>query len=264
MPNEVKLRLWMDHTSKCEGSDDNHKARSELNSLIIKRSSPPRSQQARCSRRRIFVQSNVATDPMTRLLLPTSSTTILPTLASSSWATLLAFLPSATPTSTAQLAASVMPPPREEWNKFNRNENSSLDVRQRGDRLIPLVMAEHGAMGAHFKAYLNELATLAVVNRPGGIPPAMRGTFAVSKYVAKAMLIRRWNARLVWGMQPQAASQIMMATWRANAFLRSGQGSCGGGSARASSASAGPARPALDQCLDDDGRSYEYDLDSLD
>ena len=62
-------------------------------------------------------------------------------------------------------------------------------------------------MGAHFKAYLNELATLAV-NMPGGIP-AMRGTFAVSKYVAKAMLIRRWNARLVWGMQRQAASQIM-------------------------------------------------------
>ena len=80
------------------------------------------------------------------------------------------------------------------------------------------------------------------------------GTFAVSKYVAKSMLIRRWNARLVWGMQRQAASQIM-ATWRANAFLRSCQGSCGGGSACASSASG----PALD-----DGRSYEYDLDSLD
>ena len=103
--------------------------------------------------------SSVATDPMTRLLLPTSSTTILPTLASSSWATLLAFLPSdETPTSTAQLAASVMPPPiKEEWNKFNRNENSSLDVRQqRGDRLIPLVMTEHGAMDrAHFKAYIH-------------------------------------------------------------------------------------------------------------
>ena len=98
-----------------------------------------------------------------------------------------------------------MPPPKR--NKFNRNENSSLDVRQRGDRLIPLVMTEHGAMGAYFKAYLNELATLAV-NRPGGIP-TMRGTFAVSKYVAKAMLIRRWNARLVWGMQRQAASQIL-------------------------------------------------------
>ena len=41
-----------------------------------------------------------------------------------------------------------------EWNKFNRNENSSLDVRHRGDRLIPLVMTEHGAMGAHFKAHI--------------------------------------------------------------------------------------------------------------
>ena len=54
----------------------------------------------------------------------------------------------------------------------------------------------------------------------------MRGTFAVSKYVAKAMLIRRWNARLVWGMQRQAASQVMatsIRTWRANAFLRSCQ-----------------------------------------
>ena len=96
------------------------------------------------------------------------------------------------------------------------------------------------------------------MNRPGGIP-AMRVELLLSPniYVAKAMLIRRWNARLVWGMQRQAASQIM-ATWRANAFLRSCQGSCGGGSARASSAS-GPARPALD-----DGRSHEYDLDSLD
>ena len=55
----------------------------------------------------------------------------------------------------------------------------------------------------------------------------MRGTFAVSQYVAKAMLIRRWNARIVWAMQRQAASNIM-ATWRANAFLRS---CAGGGSA---------------------------------
>ena len=73
-------------------------------------------------------------------------------------------------------------------------------------------------MGAHFKAYLEELATLAV-NKPGGVQ-SMRGTFAVSKYVAKAMLVRRWTARIVWGMQRQAAAQIL-ATWRANAFLRS-------------------------------------------
>ena len=45
------------HPNVGGGSDDNHyKAHKELNSLIIKaRSSPPRSQQACCSRRRIFV-----------------------------------------------------------------------------------------------------------------------------------------------------------------------------------------------------------------
>ena len=118
---------------------------------------------------------------------------------------------------------------QEERNKFKRNEDSSLDVRQKGDRLIPLVMSEHGAMGAHFKAYLEELATLAV-NKPGGVQ-SMRGTFAVSKYVAKAMLVRRWTARIVWGMQRQAAAQIL-ATWRANAFLRSrsAQSATAGGS----------------------------------
>ena len=117
---------------------------------------------------------------------------------------------------------------QEERNKFKRNEDSSLDVRQKGDRLIPLVMSEHGAMGAHFKAYLEELATLAV-NKPGGVQ-SMRGTFAVSKYVAKAMLVRRWTARIVWGMQRQAAAQIL-ATWRANAFLRSrSQSAAAGGS----------------------------------
>ena len=44
----------------------------------------------------------------------------------------------------------------------------------------------------------------------------------MSKYAAKAMLVRkaRWTARIVWGMQRQAAAQ-MLATWRANAFLRS-------------------------------------------
>ena len=58
----------------------------------------------------------------------------------------------------------------------------------------------------------------------------MRGTFAVSKYVAKAMLVRRWTARIVWGMQRQAAAQIL-ATWRANAFLRSrSQSAAAGGS----------------------------------
>ena len=52
-------------------------------------------------------------------------------------------------------------------------------------------------MGAHFKAYLEELATLAV-NKPGGVQ-SMRGTFAVSKYVAKAMLVRRWDCAYCLG-----------------------------------------------------------------
>ena len=253
MPNEVKLRLWMDHTSKCGGSDDNHKAHNELNSLIIKAvltSSEPagplfKEKDIRTEQRGhrpddetapADFEHNDPAHPGHQLIMGD------PACVSAVCDTYLARRGSAR--SVGYAAA------QEEWNKFNRNENSSLDVRQRGDRLIPLVMTEHGAMGAHFKAYLNELATLAV-NRPGGIPAMMRGTFAVSKYVAKAMLIRRWNARIVWGMQRQAASQIM-ATWRANdAFLRSCQGSCGGGSARASSAS-GPARPALD-----DGRFYK-------
>ena len=80
-------------------------------------------------------------------------------------------------------------------------------------------------MGAHLRAYLEEQATLAV-NKPGGVP-AMRGTFAVwsslfmlDKYVAKAKLVRRWTARIVWGMQRHAAARIL-STWRASAFLRS-------------------------------------------
>ena len=44
-------------------------------------------------------------------------------------------------------------PPYDRTPEFKRNEDSSLDVRQKGDRLIPLVMSEYGAMGAHFKAY---------------------------------------------------------------------------------------------------------------
>ena len=112
-------------------------------------------------------------------------------------------------------------------------------MRQKGDRLIPLVMSEHGAMGAHFKAYLEELATLAV-NKPGGVQ-SMRGTFAVSKYVAKAMLGRRWTARIVWGMQRQAAAQIL-ATWRANAFLRSRSQSAAAGGSPAVGAAVPPAR----------------------
>ena len=257
MPNEVKLRLWMDHTSKCGGSDDNHKAHNEPNSLIMKAvltSSEPagplfKEKDIRVEQRGHRPDDETAPADFEHHNDPAHPGQLImgdPACVSAVCDTYL----DGSARSVGYAAA------KEEWDKFNRNENSSLDVRQRGDSLIPLVMTEHGAMGAHFKAYLNELATLANVNRPGGIP-AMRGTFAVSKYVAKSMLIRRWNARLVWGMQRQAASQIM-ATWRANAFLRSCQGSCGGGSARASSAS-GPARPALD-----DGRSYEYDLDSLD
>ena len=69
----------------------------------------------------------------------------------------------------------------------------------------------------------------------------MRGTFAVSKYVAKAMLVRRWTARIVWGMQRQAAAQIL-ATWRANAFLRSRSQSAAAGGSPAVGAAVPPAR----------------------
>ena len=88
-------------------------------------------------------------------------------------------------------------------------------------------------------SYLEELATLAV-NKPGGVQ-SMRGTFAVSKYVAKAMLVRRWTARIVWGMQRQAAAQIL-ATWRANAFLRSRSQSAAAGGSPAVGAAVPPAR----------------------
>ena len=37
-------------------------------------------------------------------------------------------------------------------------------------------------MGAHFKAYLEDLATLAV-NKPGGVQAMCDGNFAVSKYM---------------------------------------------------------------------------------
>ena len=63
----------------------------------------------------------------------------------------------------------------------------------------------------------------------------------VSKYVAKAMLVRRWTARIVWGMQRQAAAQIL-ATWRANAFLRSRSQSAAAGGSPAVGAAVPPAR----------------------
>ena len=51
-------------------------------------------------------------------------------------------------------------------------------------------------MGAHVKAYLlEELATLSVDVR-GGIQ-AMRGSFAVCKYVAKAVQTKQSSARIV-------------------------------------------------------------------
>ena len=71
----------------------------------------------------------------------------------------------------------------------------------------------------------------------------MRGSSAVSKYVAKAMLVRRWTARIVWGMQRQAAAQIL-ATWRANACLRSSRSAAAGGSP-ADGAAVPPARAHL-------------------
>ena len=52
---------------------------------------------------------------------------------------------------------------QEEHNKFVRNMKSSLDVRQRGDRLIPLVITEHGAMP--------DLVDLAYTGNWGDITP---------------------------------------------------------------------------------------------
>ena len=66
----------------------------------------------------------VTTDLMMSLNLPTSITLTLHTLGSSSWVTLLAFLPSATHTSTAQLAASPM-------QRHRRNATSSRGTRTR-------------------------------------------------------------------------------------------------------------------------------------
>ena len=59
------------------------------------------------------------------------------------------------------------------------------------------------------------------------------------------MLVRRWTARIVWGMQRQAAAQIL-ATWRANAFLRSrSQSAAAGGSPAVGAAVPPPAARAL-------------------
>ena len=81
----------------------------------------------------------MVTDPTLILLLLTSSTTIQPTLASSSWATLLAFLPSATPIPrrlSSQRCLRDCPGGMEQVQA-----ERELDVRQKGDiRLIPLVM----------------------------------------------------------------------------------------------------------------------------
>ena len=134
---------------------------------------------------------------------------------------------------------------QEERKKFARNNRSSLPVDTRGNRLIPMVMTDHGQMGAHMRTAtcLDEMATQ-LVNRPGGIP-MMRGTFGVSKGEARAALIQRWDSILVWGVQRVKAAAIMNY-WRAAAFLASlgseGPGSCSG--------VAGPAVP--------DSRLLEY------
>ena len=116
-------------------------------------------------------------------------------------------------------------------------------------------MTEHGQMGAHMRTCLDEMATH-LVNRPCGIP-MMRGTFGVSKGVARAALTQRWDSILVWGVQRVKAAAIMNY-WRAAAFLAS-LGSDGPGSG------SGVAEPAVP-----DSRLLEYrtldgiDMDALD
>ena len=238
MPDACKLKLWADHTSNCGGGPANHKAHGELNTLVVKgvltapeagplfredeiRVEPRNHRPDDKSKPADFDHSDLAHPGQLVLGDPACVSAVCNTYLDGS------------ARSVAYAAA------QEERNKFKRNEDSSLDVRQKGDRLVPMVMSEHGAMGAHFKAYLEELATLAV-NKPGGVQ-SMRGTFAVSKYVAKAMLVRRWTARIVWGMQRQAAAQIL-ATWRANAFLRSRSQSAAAGGSPAVGAAVPPAR----------------------
>ena len=64
-------------------------------------------------------------------------------------------------------------------NSPGTTDPRSRPVDTRGNRLIPMVMAaEHGQMGAHMRTCLDEMATH-LVNRPGGIPMMMRGTFGV-------------------------------------------------------------------------------------
>ena len=197
MPDACKLKLWGDHSSRCAGGPDNHKAHGELNTLVVKgvltapEAGPlfredeiirvePRNHRSDDESKPAFDHSDLAHPGQLVMGDPACVSAVCNTYLDGS------------ARSVAYAAA------QEERNKFKRNEDSSLDVRQKGDRLIPLVMSEHGAMGAHFKAYLEELATLAV-NKPGGVQ-SMRGTFAVSKCVAKAMLVRRWTARIVWGI----------------------------------------------------------------
>ena len=139
---------------------------------------------------------------------------------------------------------------QEERNKFARNNRSSLPVDTRGNRLIPMVMTEHGQMGAHMRTCLDEMATH-LVNRPCGIP-MMRCTFGVSKGVARAALTQRWDSILVWGVQRVKAAAIMNY-WRAAAFLAS-LGSDGPGSG------SGVPEPAVP-----DSRLLEYrTLDGID
>ena len=115
-----------------------------------------------------------------------------------------------------------------------------------------MVMTEHhGQMGAHMmKTCLDEMATH-LVNRPCGIP-MMRGTFGVSKGVARAALTQRWDSILVWGVQRVKAAAIMNY-WRAAAFLLASLGSDGPGSG------SGVAEPAVP-----DSRLLEYRTGTLD
>ena len=169
MPDACKLKLWADHSSRCAGGPANHKAHGELNTLLVKGvlTAPEAGPLFREDEIRVEPRNHRPDDETapadfdhSDLAHPVQVTLGDPACVSAVCDTYL----DGSACSVAYAAA------QEERNKCKNYENSSLDVRQKGDRLIPLVMSEHGAMGgAHFKAYLEELATLAVNNKPDGV-----------------------------------------------------------------------------------------------
>ena len=257
MPNHVKLRLHADHAASCPG-DGFYDAHHELCSLMVdgvltatnitgRPAVNPKFIRKEVTGHRDDDDSRPADYEFPDLAHPGQMNLHDPAVVSALCDTYLDGSKRWVGYAAAQ----------EERNKFARNNRSSLPVDTRGNRLIPMVMTEHGQMGAHMRTCLDEMATH-LVNRPCGIP-MMRGTFGVSKGVARAALTQRWDSILVWGVQRVKAAAIMNY-WRAAAFLAS-LGSDGPGSG------SGVAEPAVP-----DSRLLEYrtldgidiDMDALD